>query len=333
MRYDSLPGLRVPRRPGHLPGPRRGGRLPHASTRGDFELPVELDSRVRAVAPRRPAATASSSRRPHLRGRTGRDRHRAVPGAARCRRSPSTSTRRSCSSTAATTARRARCPPGPVLVVGGGNTGYQIAEELVAHARGAPLDRRHGRRRCRSASLGRDLFRYLEAARLMRVTVDSRLGQRLQVPRDADRLEPARRPAPARHPPARPHPSASRAGRWRSPTARSCEPDAVIWATGFALDHSCVHAPVFDDGRPPRCTAAASRTLAGPVLPRPAVAVHPRLGAAGLGQGRRRIHRPADRGARRPPPCPSGGRTGTDRAMKIAYGGAGRREDLVAGER
>ena len=66
-------------------------------------------------------------------------------------------------------------PGGPVLVVGGGNTGYQIAEELSAShevhlsvgSRQTPLPQR---------LLGRDLFRYLEAVRFMRVTVGSRLG-------------------------------------------------------------------------------------------------------------------------------------------------------------
>ena len=56
-------------------------------------------------------------------------------------------------------------PGGPVLVVGGGNTGYQIAEELSAShevhlsvgSRQTPLPQR---------LLGRDLFRYLEAVRL-----------------------------------------------------------------------------------------------------------------------------------------------------------------------
>ena len=55
-------------------------------------------------------------------------------------------------------------PAGPVLVVGGGNTGFQIAEELSrtheVHlsigARQTPLPQR---------ILGRDLFRYLEATR------------------------------------------------------------------------------------------------------------------------------------------------------------------------
>ena len=49
--------------------------------------------------------------------------------------------RRWCSSTAAPTERREPIPDGPVLVVGGGNTGFQIAEELSGLARGPPVDR------------------------------------------------------------------------------------------------------------------------------------------------------------------------------------------------
>jgi hypothetical protein len=48
--------------------------------------------------------------------------------------------------------------------------------------------------------------------------------------------------------------------------------------------------------------------LAGPVLPRTDLATHPRLGAPGLGQRRRRVHRPPDRRRRLPkllnPPGP-----------------------------
>ena len=66
-----------------------------------------------------------------------------------------------------------------MVVVGGGNTGYQIAEELVRSrevhlaigARQTPLPQR---------LLGRDLFGYLERLGLMRKTVDSRLAQRLK---------------------------------------------------------------------------------------------------------------------------------------------------------
>jgi putative flavoprotein involved in K+ transport len=73
----------------------------------------------------------------------------------------------------------AQIPAGPVLVVGGGNTGYQIAEELIAtHAvhlsvgsRQIPLPQR---------VLGVDLFRILTRTGAMRKTVHSRIGRRMK---------------------------------------------------------------------------------------------------------------------------------------------------------
>ena len=70
-------------------------------------------------------------------------------------------------------------PDGRVLVVGGGNTGFQIAEELAGArevrlavgSRQTPLPQR---------ILGRDLFRFLEATGLMNATVTSRIGQRMK---------------------------------------------------------------------------------------------------------------------------------------------------------
>jgi putative flavoprotein involved in K+ transport len=135
-------------------------------------------------------------------------------------------------------------PPGPVLVVGGGNTGYQIAEELVrSHevhlsigARQTPLPQR---------ILGRDLFTYLQALRLMRVTVASRLGSRLQHRETLIGSSPIaarRRHGIHLH---------GRTVEISGPEVRFADggtvtPSAVIWATGHRLDHSFVHAPVFD---------------------------------------------------------------------------------------
>ena len=70
-------------------------------------------------------------------------------------------------------------PAGTVLVVGGGNTGFQIAKELsVSHtvvlsvgSRQKPLPQR---------VLGRDIFWWLTKARLLDKTVDSRLGRKLR---------------------------------------------------------------------------------------------------------------------------------------------------------
>ena len=139
-------------------------------------------------------------------------------------------------------------PGGPVLVVGGGNTGYQIAEELArAHtvhlsigARQTPLPQR---------ILGRELFRYLEATGLMGKTVESRIGQRMQYRETLIGSSP--RAARRRH-------GIELHGRTddvSGPEVRFSDdgrlsPGAVIWATGFELDHSFVHLPVFDtDGR------------------------------------------------------------------------------------
>ena len=139
-------------------------------------------------------------------------------------------------------------PDGPVLVVGGGNTGFQIAKELApTHevtlaigSRQKPLPQR---------LLGRDLFWWLTRTGLLRKT--RRLPHRAPDarPRHADRLEPARR-TPRRH-----HREAARgrrdgARRVASPTAASATPDAVVWATGYRPDHSWIDLPVLDaDGR------------------------------------------------------------------------------------
>jgi putative flavoprotein involved in K+ transport len=139
-------------------------------------------------------------------------------------------------------------PSGSVLVVGGGNTGFQIAQELSGThdvhlsigSRQTPLPQR---------ILGRDLFRYLEATGLMGKTVTSRLGQRMQ---DRDALiGSSPRTARRRH-------GIVLHGRTvdlsrtevRFDDDSRLTPGAVIWATGFALDHSFVNPPVFDeDGR------------------------------------------------------------------------------------
>src|SRR5204863_8611360 len=75
--------------------------------------------------------------------------------------------------------RPTQVPRGRVVVVGGGNTGFQIATELSAThrvhlavgSRQTPLPQR---------LLGRDLFWWLTKTRLLNKTVESRLGRRLR---------------------------------------------------------------------------------------------------------------------------------------------------------
>ena len=90
-------------------------------------------------------------------------------------------------------------PPGPVLVVGGGNSGFQIAGELAA-TRQVDLSIAAKAPVLPQRLAGKDLFWWLTRLGLMRVTAGSRLGRRLrarpasqQVHRRSARLTPARR--------------------------------------------------------------------------------------------------------------------------------------------
>jgi putative flavoprotein involved in K+ transport len=136
-----------------------------------------------------------------------------------------------------------------VLVVGGGNTGYQIAEELTAShevhlavgSRQTPLPQR---------VLGRDLFDVLTAIGAMRVTAGSRLGRRLSGRESLIGSTPraARRRGIRLH--GRAVAIAAEGATVAFAGGTSLEPRTVIWATGFGVDHAWIDAPVFDrDGR------------------------------------------------------------------------------------
>jgi putative flavoprotein involved in K+ transport len=137
---------------------------------------------------------------------------------------------------------------GTVLVVGGGNTGFQIAKELSATrevhlsvgSRQTPLPQR---------LLGRDLFWWLTKSRLLYMTVESRLGRKM---RDRETLigssprELRRRYGVELHP--RVVEADGRTVRFRD--GSELEADAVIWATGYRSDYSWIDPPVVDaDGR------------------------------------------------------------------------------------
>ena len=139
-------------------------------------------------------------------------------------------------------------PDETVLVVGGGNTGFQIAKELSAMrkvnlsvgTRQKPLPQRLA---------GRDLFWWLTKTGLIHKTVDSRLGQRLK---DRDTLigssprELKRRYAVELKPRA-----VAASGRTvRFEDGSGVEVDAVIWATGYRPHYSWIDLSIFDsDGR------------------------------------------------------------------------------------
>jgi putative flavoprotein involved in K+ transport len=244
-RYNSLPGLPFPGDPDGYPT--RDEVIAYLERYAEtFELPIQLNSNVRRLS--------SDSGRFLLEvgGRTvtadqvvvatGPFQTRYVPQLA-ARLAPdvvqihSTGYRRP-----------SDIPEGTVLVVGGGNTGFQIAKELAAThktylsvgSRQMPLPQR---------LLGRDLFWWLTKTRLLNTTVESRIGRRLQhrdtligsSPRELKRSFGVE---------AKPRVVDAARRNVRIADGSELEVDAVIWATGYRPDYSWIDLPVFDpDGR------------------------------------------------------------------------------------
>ena len=137
-------------------------------------------------------------------------------------------------------------PEGTVLVVGGGNTGFQIAKELSAThkvalsvgSRQKPLPQRFA---------GRDVFWWLTKTRLIHKTVDSRLGQRLK---DRDTLigSSPRELTRRYRVELKPRATAASGRGVRFEDGNEAEVDAVIWATGYRPDYSWIDLPIFDSG-------------------------------------------------------------------------------------
>src|SRR5918995_310233 len=168
VRYDSLPGFDFPGDPDSYPG--RDDVIAYLTDYAQrFELPVEFNSRVQAVRARDGGGFLVE-----LADRTYEaDQVVVATGPFQVPFTPPIAAGLGPELVQLHSARYrapADLPPGTVLVVGGGNTGYQIAAELTQSrevhlavgARQTPLPQR---------ILGRDLFGYLEATGLMRKTV------------------------------------------------------------------------------------------------------------------------------------------------------------------
>jgi putative flavoprotein involved in K+ transport len=139
-------------------------------------------------------------------------------------------------------------PEGTVLVVGGGNTGFQIAKELSATHR-AVLSVGTRQKPLPQRLAGRDLFWWLTKTGLIRKAVESRLGQRLK---DRDTLigSSPRKLTRRYGVELKPRVTAASGRTVRFEDGGEVEADAVVWATGYRPDYAWIDIPILDsDGR------------------------------------------------------------------------------------
>ncbi len=133
-------------------------------------------------------------------------------------------------------------PEGPVLVVGGGNSGFQIAEELAA-TRTVDLSIATAYPMLPQRLGGQDLFWWLTRLGLMRVTAGSRLGRRVQargefiIGTNRRRLE----RAGVRFRP-RLVDAEGRTVRFADHSLLE-DVGVVVWATGYRSDYAWIHIP------------------------------------------------------------------------------------------
>jgi putative flavoprotein involved in K+ transport len=137
---------------------------------------------------------------------------------------------------------------GPVLVVGGGNSGFQIAEEL-SRAQEVHVSIGSHQKPLPQRVLGRDLFWFLDATGLIRKSAESRIGRKLA---GRDTLIGPKPKARARRHGLHLHSRTidAEGSAVGFDDGSQLDVGTVIWATGFRTDHSWIEAPVFDgDGR------------------------------------------------------------------------------------
>lgn len=235
-RYSSLPGMAFPGDPDRYPGKDEAADYLEAyATR--FDLPVRTGERALALRRGADGWTAETAtaryEAPQVVVATGPFQRPAVPALGRDLPEKVVQVH------SASYRNPAQLPDGDVLVVGAGNSGVQIAEELSATHRvhlavGGRMPQLPQR------VLGKSLFWWLETTGVMNVTVDSLLGRRLS------RTDTLIGKGPRMLLDVRLHGRAVevRADAVLTAGGGRVSPASVVWATGFRSDFGWIEAPV-----------------------------------------------------------------------------------------
>ena len=243
--HDALPGMPFPAPAGTYPGKEAVAAYLRAYATA-FDLPVELDARV--VGLRRTGAgfEVGSARRtwsaPQVIVATGPFHVPFVPPEAAGLDGTVTQVH------SADYRSAGALPDGPVLVVGGGNSGFQIAAELAA-TRDVELSVGSAYVALPQRLLGKDLFWWLTRLGLMRVTAESRIGRRMQG-RGEFLIGTDRRTLQRSGVRFRPRLVEATGRTAGFSDGSSAEVSVVVWATGYRPDYGWIDVPgVVRDGR------------------------------------------------------------------------------------
>jgi putative flavoprotein involved in K+ transport len=235
--YDALPGLPFPGAADTYPGKDAvAGYL--ADYAAAFDLPVRLNARVTRLSRAEDGFEASTGdavfRARQVVVATGPFQVPFTPPAARGLGGSVTQLH------SAAYRNPLELPDGPVLVVGGGNSGFQIAAELAAtrpvdlsiSTKSPMLPQRPG---------GKDLFWWLSHLGLIRVTGQSRPGRRMSSREFV--VGSSRRGLAAAGVRFRPAVDSADERTVRFADGSSVDVGVVVWATGYRSDYAWIDIP------------------------------------------------------------------------------------------
>jgi len=240
-RYDGLPGEAFPASPDSYPGKDQvADYLADYADRHAF--PILTDTRVTRLVPHDGGFAAHTTR-----GVLHARRVVVATGAFHVPFQPSIDGSFAVPARHSSEYRRpSEVPEGRVLVVGGANSGLQIAEELAC-GREVVLASGTSPPAVPQRPLGRDLFWWLTRLGLMDKGPHSRLAQRMRARGDLV-VGTSRRSLRDAGVDLRPRLVAATGRTASFADGTTAEVDSVVWATGFRPDYSWIDAPDVSDG-------------------------------------------------------------------------------------